>query len=118
MSQSNTALTASLATLSAIDNPSRHTVLLVDIENTGAAPVTGWRLLGRIGRDAPLRDITPASALVADGYQVVAPAPRNPASLAAGEHTWLTLNVSLWDRLELQMSGAGAQVRAHWELLE
>lgn len=80
----------------------------LDIENEGGAAFTAWKLFARVARDAPWRDVTPASLTTADGYLVLAPSPRAVSTLAAGSWTHLMLNVSLYDAIKLQFSGAGA----------
>jgi hypothetical protein len=118
MSQVNKVLTASLDRVVEFNNPSRATVLRMDVENTGAAAFTGWKVMASAVRGAPMRDITPASITSADGYTVVTPAPRGVATLAAGANTQITLNASMWDRIEVYFSGANAQATVHWEGIE
>lgn len=112
-------LTATLDTVVQAANPGYGaSVLRVDIENKGASAVTGWKVLGRATADAPMRDITPGSITAADGYLVVSPSPRAANTLAAGANTQLALNITLWDRIEIQFQGVGAEVAASWELMQ
>lgn len=119
MKTANLTLTGTLATVIELDNPGkRFTVLRADIENSGGSAFAGWRVLGRVTSDAPMRDITPASITAADGYAVVSPSPRAAATLAAGANTQLAINFTLYDRIAVQFSGTGAVARAWFEGVE
>lgn len=109
-SQVNARPAAALAQVAEFDVASID-VLNIDIENNGSAAVTGFKVLARIARNAPERDITPSSWASADGYTVVAPSAVAPGTLAAGAHTLLSLNVSRYHTLALQASGAGASLQ-------
>lgn len=113
----NRNLTASLEPVVVIDNPGfAGSILRVDLENKGASAVTGWALYAQATPSAPMRDITPGSVTAADGYLVVTPAPRAP-TLAAGANTQLSINCTLWHRMELRFAGVGALLAASWEVL-
>jgi hypothetical protein len=115
----NKALGAPLSVVVEFPNPGYSaSVLRIDLENLGASAVAGWKVLAAAVPGAPLRDITPATLLSADGYVVVAPSPREAASLAAGANTQVALNVALWDRVDIQFQGAGAELRASWTGIE
>lgn len=116
MNSANLALTGTLAKVFSFDNPGkRFTVLRIDIENAGTAAFAAWKVLARATVDSPMRDITPSSITAADGFSVVVPSPRAVATLAAGANTQIALNCTLWDRIEVHASGAGALARVWYE---
>lgn len=87
-------------------------VLAIDMENIGTGQVTGLEIHGRIGRDAPFRNITPAS-FTALSYDVLKESESNPISLAAGGYAQFAINVSTYESVKLRASGATAMLRIH-----
>ena len=82
-------------------------VLMLDIENVGASPLTGFKLFARVSHSAPMRDITPAS-WVTESALVWQPSAISLGTLAAAAVAKLGLNVSAYENVEIQAVGAGA----------
>ena len=102
----NQVLSGSLQDIATFD-VARFDVLHLDIENTGSAAFTDFRVLARVAEAAPWRDITPASLMV-EGDLVFAPARTVLAALAAGNWAHLGLNVTDFQGVKLQAMGASA----------
>lgn len=82
-------------------------VLMLDIENVGASPLTGFKLFARVSHSAPLRDITPISWLVESGL-IWQPSPVTLGTLAAAAFAQLGLNVAAYETVEVEAVGSGA----------
>ncbi|WP_020164711.1 hypothetical protein [Methyloversatilis discipulorum] len=102
----NQALSASLQDIATFD-VAQLDVLHLDIENTGSAAFTDFRVLARVSEAAPWRDITPASLMV-EGDLVFAPARTVLSTLAAGNWAHLGLNITDFQGVKLQAMGASA----------
>ena len=87
-----------------------HDVLHLDIENTGSAALTDFRVFARVASAAPWRDVTPGS-LTVEGDLVFAPARTALTTLAAGNWAHLGLNVTDYHSIKLQASGANAVLK-------
>lgn len=85
-------------------------VLSLDIENIGAGALTGVAVLARVSREAPYRDVTPAS-FTAQSYRVLEPSALGPATLANGQFAQFALNVSVFESVKLRASGATATLK-------
>lgn len=82
-------------------------VLMLDIENVGASPLTGIKLFARVSHSAPMRDITPASWVI-ESALVWQPAQLSLGTLAAAAIAQLGLNVAAYESIEIQAVGTGA----------
>ena len=82
-------------------------VLMLDIENVGASPLTGFKLFARVSHSAPMRDITPASWVI-ESALVWQPAQLSLGTLAAAAIARLGLNVAAYESIEIQAVGTGA----------
>lgn len=82
-------------------------VLMLDIENVGASPLTGFKLFARVSHSAPMRDITPASWVI-ESALVWQPAQLSLGTLAAAAIAQLGLNVAAYESIEIQAVGTGA----------
>lgn len=87
-------------------------VLAFDVENNGAGLVSDFQVHGRISKEAPYRDITPASFVV-QGYDVLFAAEVSPVGLAAGAFSQFALNVSTFESIRLRASGASASLKVN-----
>lgn len=82
-------------------------VLMLDIENVGASPLTGFKLFARVSHSAPMRDVTPVS-WTTESTLVWQPSAIALNTLSAGAYAQCGLNVSAFESIELQAVGAGA----------
>lgn len=82
-------------------------VLMLDIENVGASPLTGLKVFARVSHSAPMREITPAS-WITESALVWQPAATSLGTLAAAAVAQLGLNVAAYEAVEVQAIGAGA----------
>lgn len=105
----NQVLAASLQDIAEFD-VAQLDVLHLDIENTGAAALTDFRVFARVAPGAPWRDVTPTS-FAAESDLVFAPARTTLATLAAGDWAHLGLNVTDYQGVKLQAAGATASTK-------
>lgn len=82
-------------------------VLMLDIENVGASPLTGFKVFARVSPSAPMREITPTSWLT-ESALVWQPAPVSLGTLSAAAVAQLGLNVAAYESVEIQAIGTGA----------
>lgn len=82
-------------------------VLMLDIENFGASPLTGLKVFARVSHSAPLREITPSSWSVESDLMWM-PTTVALGTLAAGAFAQFGLNVTAYESVEIQAVGAGA----------
>lgn len=82
-------------------------VLMLDIENVGASPLTGLKVFARVSHSAPLREITPSSWLV-ESDLIWRAASVALGTLGAGVVAQAGLNVTAYEAIEIQAVGADA----------